>query len=68
MLSIVIYLQNSVKFYLVTNINSDINHKYSNKILNFLLLLLQDLKPVFERKSVKGNDNLSSLSYKFFCF
>ena len=68
MLSIVIYLQNSVKFYLVTNINSDINHKYANKILNFLLLLLQDLKPVFERKSVKGNDNLSSLSYKFFCF
>lgn len=68
MLLIVIYLQNSVKFYLVTNINSDINHKYANKILNFLLLLLQDLKPVFERKSVKGNDNLSSLSYKFFCF
>ena len=68
MLSIVIYLQNSVKFYLVTNINSNINHKYANKILNFLLLLLQDLKPVFERKSVKGNDNLSSLSYKFFCF
>ena len=68
MLLIVIYLQDLVKFYLVTNINSDINHKYVNKILNFLLLLLQDLKPVFERKSVKGNDNLSSLSYKFFCF